>query len=121
MWMGGVPPLGYRVQCRKLDIIDSEAEIVRFIFHRYAKLGSVRLLKEELDARRIKSKSWTSASGRPIGGKPLSRGALYLLLHNRRDDEGAMLHSASDVAVAGLLLCPSGSRTRREGYHYPYR
>jgi DNA invertase Pin-like site-specific DNA recombinase len=42
MWMGGVPPLGYRVQCRKLDIIDSEAEIVRFIFHRYAKLGSVR-------------------------------------------------------------------------------
>jgi DNA invertase Pin-like site-specific DNA recombinase len=26
MWMGGVPPLGYRVQCRKLDIIDSEAE-----------------------------------------------------------------------------------------------
>jgi site-specific DNA recombinase len=64
------------VQSRKLDIIDSEAEIVRFIFHRYAKLGSVRLLKEELDARRIKSKSWTGASGRPIGGRPLSRGAL---------------------------------------------
>jgi hypothetical protein len=121
MWMGGVPPLGHRVQCRKLDLIDSEAEIVRFIFHRYAKLGSVRLLKEELDARRIKSKSWTSASGRPIGGRPLSRGALYLLLQNRRDDEGAMLHSASDVAVAGLVLCPSGSRRRREGYHYPYR
>jgi DNA invertase Pin-like site-specific DNA recombinase len=73
MSMGGVPPLGYRVQYRKLDIIDSEAEIVCFIFHRYAKLGSVRLSKEELDARRIKSKSWTSASGRPIGGKPLSR------------------------------------------------
>jgi len=26
MWMGGVPPLGYRVQDRKLVIIDSEAE-----------------------------------------------------------------------------------------------
>jgi len=83
MWMGGVPPLGYRVEDRKLGIIDSEAEIVRAIFRRYAELGSVRLLKEELDARGIKSKSWTSASGRPIGGKPFSRGALYLMLQNR--------------------------------------
>ena len=64
MWMGGVPPLGYRVEDRKLLVIDSEAEIVRSIFRRYAELGSVRLLKQELDARGIKSKSWTSASGR---------------------------------------------------------
>src|SRR5438552_12635046 len=78
-----VPPLGYRVEDRKLVIIDSEAEIVRAIFRRYAELGSVRLVKEELDARGIKSKSWTSASGRPIGGKPFSRGALYLMLQNR--------------------------------------
>jgi site-specific DNA recombinase len=28
-------------------------------------------------------KSWTSASGRRIGGKPFSRGALYLILQNR--------------------------------------
>jgi DNA invertase Pin-like site-specific DNA recombinase len=83
MWMGGVPPLGYQVEDRKLRTIDSEAEIVRAIFRRYAELGSVRLLKQELDARGIKSKSWTSASGRPIGGKPFSRGALYLMLQNR--------------------------------------
>jgi len=36
MWMGGVPPLGYQAQHRKLVIVDSEAEIVRFIFRRYA-------------------------------------------------------------------------------------
>src|ERR1700755_2663958 len=30
MWMGGVPPLGYRAQDGKLIIVDSEAEIVRF-------------------------------------------------------------------------------------------
>ena len=82
MWMGGVPPLGYRVQDRKLVIIDSEAELVRSIFRRYAELGSVRLLKEELDARG-NSKSWTSAAGRALGGKPFSRGALYLILRNR--------------------------------------
>jgi hypothetical protein len=83
MWMGGVPPLGYRVQDRKLVIIDSEAELVRTIFRCYAELGSVRLLKAELEARGLRSKSWTSASGRLIGGKPFSRGALYLMLRNR--------------------------------------
>ncbi|HEY1432956.1 MAG TPA: recombinase family protein [Stellaceae bacterium] len=83
MWMGGVPPRGYGVQDRKLVPINSDAEIVRSIFRRYAELGAVRLLKAELDARGIKSKSWTSASGRLIGGKPFSRGALYLILQNR--------------------------------------
>ena len=83
MWMGGVPPLGYHAQDHRLAVIDSEAELVRFIFRRYAELGSVRLLKEELDACGITSKSRTSASGRAIGGKPFSRGALYLILKNR--------------------------------------
>src|SRR5690348_3301950 len=83
MWMGGIPTLGYRAQDRKLVVIESEAEIVRAIFRRYAELGSVRLLKDELEARGIKSKSWTTASGRRIGGKPFSRGALYLMLQNR--------------------------------------
>ena len=45
--------------------------------------GSVRLLKDELEAPGIKSKSWTTASGRRVGGKPFSRGALYLILQNR--------------------------------------
>jgi hypothetical protein len=49
------------------------------IFRRYAALGSVRLLKDELEAQAIKSKLWTTRSGRCIGGKPFSRGALYLI------------------------------------------
>src|SRR6202047_2558584 len=65
------------------SLIDSEAGTVRLIFRRYAELGSVRLLKAELEARGIKSKSWTSASRRLVGGKLFSRGALYLMLQNR--------------------------------------
>ena len=49
MWMGGVPPLGYRAQDRKLVIIDSQAELVRSIFRRYTELGSVRLLIRAAD------------------------------------------------------------------------
>jgi len=58
--MGGVPPLGYTVRDRKLIILDGEAETVRHIFRRYAELGSVRLLKAELEAQGIAGKSWTS-------------------------------------------------------------
>src|SRR5262249_34522101 len=83
MWMGGVPPLGYRAQDGKLVIDDSEAETVCLIFRRYAKLGSVRLLKSELDAGGIQSRLRTSASGRLHGGKSFARGALYLILQNR--------------------------------------
>src|SRR4029077_17881728 len=64
-------------------IVESEAETMHFIFRRYAELGSVRLLKDELDARGIRSKLRTSASGRLRGGKPFARGALYLMLQNR--------------------------------------
>ena len=57
---------GYRGRDRKLVIVDSEAELLRSIFRRYAELGSVRLLKEELEAQGSKSKSSTSAAGRVL-------------------------------------------------------
>ena len=82
MWMGGVPPLGYRCRDHKLIVVPREAETVQHIFRRYAALGSVRLLKEELDAAGIRSKGWTSSTGRHWGGKPLARGALYWMLQN---------------------------------------
>jgi hypothetical protein len=83
MWMGGVPPLGYAIRDRKLIAVESEAESVRHIFGRYAALGSVRLLQQELEVGGITGKNWTSASGRCWGGSPLGRGALYLILQNR--------------------------------------
>src|SRR5712671_3003787 len=83
MWMGGMPPLGYRASDHKLIVVDSEAETVRHIFRRYAALGSVRLLQQELEAQGIRSKRWTSTTGRRWGGKPIVRGALYRMLQNR--------------------------------------
>jgi site-specific DNA recombinase len=83
MWMGGLPPLGYDVQDRKLVVTEAEAETVRDIYRRYAALGSVRALKEELEAAAIVSKRRVDRFGRESGGKPLARGALYLMLQNR--------------------------------------
>jgi site-specific DNA recombinase len=83
LWMGGYPPLGYDVRDRKLVVNETEAETVRTIFRRYHELGSVRLLKERLDAAGILSKRRTAPDGRSYGGKPIARGALYHMLQNR--------------------------------------
>ena len=83
MWMGGLPPLGYDVQDRKLIVNKEEAKIVLHIFRHYVELRSVRALKVELDAAGILSKRRTFADGTVYGGHKLSRGALYLMLQNR--------------------------------------
>jgi DNA invertase Pin-like site-specific DNA recombinase len=83
LWMGGLPPLGYDVDDKKLVVNEAEAETVRTIYRRYAELGSVRALKEELDRDGIVSKIRIDKYGRQTGGNPLARGALYLMLQNR--------------------------------------
>src|SRR5271169_1162958 len=82
MWMGGVTPLGYEVQNRKLIVVPAEAKTVRLIYQRYLELGSVRLLQHDLDQRSIRSKVRTHQDGTRAGGRPFSRGALYALLAN---------------------------------------
>ena len=57
MWMGGLPSLGYDVKDKRLVINEAEAKTVRYIFRRYTELKSVRLLKAELDAQGIVSKT----------------------------------------------------------------
>lgn len=94
MWMGGQPALGYDVRDRKLVVNETEAQRVRHIFRRYRELGSVRLLKAELDADGVISKQRTAANGSPYGGQPFSRGALYLMLSNRLY-RGQIVHKGS--------------------------
>src|ERR1700730_1667637 len=83
MWMGGNVPLGYDVKDRKLIANEPEAATIRVMFRRYAELGSVSLLRAELDRLGIVSKRREGAGGRLAGGQHFSRGALYLMLQNR--------------------------------------
>jgi len=82
IWMGGLVPLGYDVRDRQLVVSGAEAAIVRHIFTRYCELGSVRLLKEELDRSGVRSKVRVSKDGVESGGQTFSRGAVYMLLRN---------------------------------------
>jgi site-specific DNA recombinase len=83
LWMGGVVPLGYRVEARKLLIEPQEAELVRAIFERYLEVGSVPALQRALRADGIVSRRRTLSSGREIGGTPFTNGPLSHLLRNR--------------------------------------
>ena len=83
LWMGGLPPLGYDTVDGKLVVNAAEAATVRRIFGRYAALGSVHALKDELDVAGVVSKRRVDRFGKATGGKPIARGALYRLLQSR--------------------------------------
>jgi DNA invertase Pin-like site-specific DNA recombinase len=73
MWMGGVVPLGYRVEARRLIVEPAEAEAVRTIFARFAQCRSTTVLVRWLAEQGIGSRR----------GTPFSKQALWKLLNNR--------------------------------------
>lgn len=82
MWMGGVPPVGYKIENRQLIINPNETALARHIFDRYLALGNVRSLKAELDREGYKSPARVSLKNKPHGDARFSRGALYAILKN---------------------------------------
>jgi len=73
MWMGGHPPLGYRIEDRRLIVVDVEADLVRRIFRDFVKCRSTTDLVRQLAADGKTNKQ----------GKPFSKQMLYKLMHNR--------------------------------------
>ena len=73
MWMGGVPPFGYRVENRKLLVDETAAAHVRWIFARFLEIGSCTLLAREVSARGL---------GTPRGNR-IDKKYLYRMLSNR--------------------------------------
>ncbi|MDA0963254.1 MAG: recombinase family protein, partial [Proteobacteria bacterium] len=73
IWMGGVPPYGYRVENRKLVIDDEAAAHVRWIFARFLEIGSGTELAREGNKRGI----------RTYRGKPIDKKFIYRRLNNR--------------------------------------
>jgi site-specific DNA recombinase len=83
LWMGGIPPLGYDIQDRKLVVSPAEAELVRLIFRRFVDLSSALLLIRELNTKGYRTKSWTTQAGTYREGRPFDKGTLYKILRNR--------------------------------------
>ena len=73
MWMGGVPPFGYRVENRKLLVDEETAAHVRWIFARFIEIGSGTLLARETAERGIRTQR----------GNLIDKKYIYRLLNNR--------------------------------------
>jgi DNA invertase Pin-like site-specific DNA recombinase len=76
MWMGGLVPLGYDLEGRKLIPSLKESELVCKIFSLYLKMGCVSKLAVQLDREKIRSKVWTTRTGARLEVSP-SRMARY--------------------------------------------
>jgi site-specific DNA recombinase len=73
MWMGGWAPLGYDIKDRKLVINEAEAAMVRALFQRFIRCGSMTKLVVALRSEGTTTK----------GGKPVDKGYIYRILNNR--------------------------------------
>lgn len=82
MWMGGIPPLGYAPNGRSLSVVEEHAAVIRDLFARHQRLGSVPRLEAQLQAERITVPRRTTVTGRPLGGGSFTRGQLYQILKN---------------------------------------
>src|SRR5208282_4759613 len=82
IWMGGVVPLGYRVENRALHVVGGHADFVRDLFRRYLEICSVVRLKAILDQENLRLPIRTDRTGKATGGGLISRGHLYKILSN---------------------------------------
>ena len=73
IWMGGYPPLGYRVEQQHLLIDETEAALVQRIYRDFVACRSTTDLVRQLTADGETNKT----------GKPFSKQMLYKLLQNR--------------------------------------
>lgn len=55
-YLGGVPPIGYKVENKRLVIDERTAPTIRYMFEQYAKGVSKREIIAELNARGIRNK-----------------------------------------------------------------
>lgn len=83
MWMGGVPPFGYDGVDRRLEINEAEAEIVRHIFQRFTMLESVTEVVKELRRDGVRTKTYTTTTGKNKVGKIMDKGFVYKMMGNQ--------------------------------------
>lgn len=85
---GGVPPLGYDVnEERKLVINESEAEIVRLIFNRYADNYTYNDIAKELNAKGYKTKAGNEFSIASFNSILSQRKYIGEYVYNRRSSK----------------------------------
>jgi len=83
-WPGGSPVLGYDIDTLMHRLLVNEPEVaqVKKIFELYLEKQSVMATVQTLNEMDIRTKSWVTKKGKPLGGDPFDKPRLYRLLTN---------------------------------------
>lgn len=84
-YLGGTPPYGYDVDYTKKQLVvnPEEAKLVRWIFQRYTETNSLIGIAKELNAKGIRTKSWTTKRGTFHQGSSWNNQHIYRALNNK--------------------------------------
>lgn len=79
---GGLSPFGYEFRNGELEVMEAEAEIVRFIFAEFLRRGTYTAVMTAVREAGLRSSCKISRNGTVRGGKPMSPGSVYNILRN---------------------------------------
>ena len=79
---GGLAPFGYDYRNGELQVVTAEAEIVRFIYATFLKLGTYTSVMTAVREAGLCSSHKTARNGTVRGGRPISPGSVYNILRN---------------------------------------
>jgi DNA invertase Pin-like site-specific DNA recombinase len=79
---GGLAPFGYELYDGDLQVVEAEAEIVRFIFAAFLRLGTYTAAMTAVREAGLCSSLKATHKGTMRGGKPMSPGSVYNILRN---------------------------------------
>lgn len=83
LWTGGIHPLGYNIEDKKLVVNRVEAKTVKIILEKYVELRSIAKLREYLKTNSIRAKSWVTNKGVRKGGGIMSISMIARMLRNK--------------------------------------
>jgi hypothetical protein len=69
--MGGSVPLGYQPDGRTLKIDETEAIVIRTLYNLYLEHRGIRVVKEQAEELRLRTRRRERPDGRITGGGPI--------------------------------------------------
>jgi site-specific DNA recombinase len=79
---GGLAPFGYDYRDSELEVVEAEAEIVRFIYAAFLRHGTYTAAMTAVREAGLCSSLKTARNGTVRGGRPMSPGSVYNILRN---------------------------------------
>lgn len=83
LWCGGLPPFGYDSKNKLLVVNKKEAKVVRLIYEKYLRFGSVEKVVKEMNLLGYKRKIFKTKNDKLYGGGKFDKNVIIRVLRNK--------------------------------------